>query len=121
MLTAFKRQIIDIPEEYRPDIDELPGDLRRIATAIEEAIPGMGVRLTLILAQIFPGQHMYFRSAEEFLIAYRDEAIRTEYDQGNVTAKELATKTGLSLRHVEKILSGPPSQDELQERQMRLF
>jgi len=119
MLQLFKQNIIDVPEAYRPRIEELPGDLRRVAEAVESVLPEMGVRLTLILAQGFPGQHMYFRSVKEILINYRDEAMRSEYDLGNITAKELATRTGLSLGHVEKILARAGK--EVEDRQMKLF
>jgi len=117
----FRKPIIDIPEEYRPAIDELPGDLQRIAAVIEEVIPEHGVRITLILAQAFPGHPVYFRNPVKVIAAYRDNAMRAEYDRGGITAKELAIKTGLSLRYVEKILAMPSSQEELEERQFRLF
>lgn len=105
-LRLFKPRIIDLPEAYRPQIEEMPGDLRRIAEEIEAILPQMGVRLTLILAQIFPGQDMYMRSAKEVLAAARDRMMRDHYDapNSNITAKDLATQTGLSLGHVEKIL-----------------
>ena len=114
-------EIIEIPEAYRPTIDNLPGDLRRIAAAIEASIPGEGVRLTLLLAQVFPGLPLYFRKVDEYLRAIRDDAIRAEYDLGGITAKELALKYRLCLRQIEKILARPSSQVELQERQLPLF
>jgi len=113
--------IIDIPEFYRPQVDDLPGDLRRIAAAIDDYIPGEGVRLTLLLAQIFPGQHIYIRNARVYLRAIRDDGIRAEYDLGGITSKELATKYRLCLRQIEKILARPSSQAELEEKQMSLF
>lgn len=114
-------EIIHIPERYWPAIEELPGDLRRIAEAIERHIPGHGVRLTLLLAQIFHGNPVYFRNIKPLLRAYRDDAIRAEYDQGGVTAKELAMSYRLCLRQVEKILAQPGSQAELEAKQLRLF
>lgn len=97
--------IIHLPEQYWPAVEELPGDLERVAAAIEEHVPGDGVRITLLLAQIFHGQPMYFRSVDNFLRKWRHDCIRADYDRGGVTAKVLATRYRLSLRQVEKILS----------------
>ena len=114
-------EIIDIPEPYRPTIEELPGDLRRIAAAIERHIPGEGVRLTLLLAQVFGGMPVYFRQVKQYLRPIRDDAIRAQYDQGGITAKELAMLHRVSLSTVEKILARPASQAELKAKQGRLF
>lgn len=97
-------KVIEIPEEYRPDIDDLPGDLARIATIIEELRPGHGVELTLFLAQAFRGQNMYFRNVDYLVRQVRDDAIRKEYDQGT-RVRDLALKWRLCQRRVEKILS----------------
>lgn len=111
--------VIHLPEEYWPAIEELPGDLRRVAEAIDEHIPGDGVRLTLLLAQIFHGQPVYFRSIKRYLTSLQHDRIRADYDLGGVTAKVLATRYRLSLRQVEKILSSPGKTTD--ERQLRLF
>lgn len=113
-------ELIHLPPEYHPPIDELPGDLKRIAEAIEAGIPGEGVRLTLLLAQVFHGQPVYFRTIEHLIRRWRDDRVRAEYDGGLVTAKELATKIRLSLRQVENIL-GQPDARRMEEKQMRLF
>lgn len=120
-ILGFRREIIDIPEAWRPNIEDLPGDLKRIAEAIERHIPGQGVRMTLLIAQVFPGQTAYFRNPVKWMIAWRDDAMRAAYDQGGVTAKDLATITGLCTRQVEKILARPDSQAELKDKQLRLF
>lgn len=112
--------LIHLPPEYHPPIDELPGDLRRIAEAIEAGIPGEGVRLTLLLAQVFHGQPVYFRTVDHLIRRWRDDRLRAEYDGGQTTAKELATKSRLSLRQVENILSQPDTR-RVNEKQMRLF
>lgn len=122
-----RRPIIVLPDEYLPEVEELPGNLRKIAEAIEECLPGQGTRITLILAQRFLAIPLYFRSVEKFLNHYRDERMRAEYDSSGVdgapvvTALDLALKTGLGLRTVEKILARPASQEELESKQMRLF
>lgn len=102
----LKTEIIDLPEEYRPNIDELPGNLRWIATVIDELLPGKGVQITLALAQRFNG-HVYFRKVDKFINAWRDDRIRSEYDQGLITRKELVVKTGLSLTQINRILDRP--------------
>lgn len=112
----FRRAIIDIPEAWRPKIEELPGTLKWMAEVIERHIPGQGVRLTLLIAQAFPGQSLYILSAEKWIRGYRDEFMRSAYDQGGVTVKELAAMTGLCTRQVEKILARPSSQKELKEK-----
>jgi Mor family transcriptional regulator len=111
-------KVIDIPEEYRPEISELPGDLEFIARGLEEHMPGMGVWITLVMAQIFPGQPLYIRSIKDLLITIRDDAMRKEYDEG-AKVKELAFKFHLSTRWVEDILSRTGKKNN--DRQMRLF
>jgi len=111
-------RVIDIPDEYRPAIEELPGDLQRIAEHIELHRPGRGVEITLLLAQIFRGQNLYIRNIDYLLRQIRDDAIRAEYDRGGVTGRELATRWGLSQRMVEKILASAGKEDG---RQLNLF
>jgi len=113
---------IEIPEEYRPEIDHLPGDLARIAEMIEEHWPSMGVVLTLFLAQVFRGQNLYFRNIDYLIRQIRDDAIRKEYNEGH-KVREIALKWRLSKRWVEDILSRPGKmdQDESAERQLNLF
>jgi Mor family transcriptional regulator len=113
-------ELIHLPPEYHPAIEDLPGDLKRVAEAIEEGIPGEGVRLTLLLAQVFHGQPVYFRTVEHLIRRWRDDRMRAEYDGGLFTAKELATKIRLSLRQVENIL-GQPDARRMNEKQLKLF
>ena len=115
-------ELIHLPPEYHPPIDELPGDLKRIAEAIEAGIPGEGVRLTLLLAQC-PGiraNPVYFRSVDNFIRRWRDDQMRAEYNPPEVTAKVLSAKTRLSLRQVENIL-GQPDTRRVEDKQMKLF
>jgi len=102
--------IINIPPEYQPEIADLPGALEQVAEAIEAHIPGQGVRLTLILSQVFAGQYVYFRNTNMFVLSWRNDRIRADYDLGGVTVKALASKYRLCQRSVEKILSCPSSQ-----------
>ena len=115
-------EIIEIPAAYRPTIDELPGDLSRIAAAIEEHIPGDGVRLTLLLAQVFGGTPVYFRRVDRFVRPIRDDAMRARYDQGDVSMKEIALLFGVSLSTAERVLARPSSPAaQQQEKQGKLF
>jgi len=107
------KRLVDLPLEYLPQPEDLPGDLARIAREVESFLPGQGVRLTLALCQIFPGQTIYFRNPGRWLRAWRDQVIRNVYDEGGETIKTLATATGLSCRQIEIILAQspePPSQ-----------
>jgi len=111
-------KVVKIPEEYWPEIDALPGDLAFIARGLEQYLPGSGVQVALILAQVFKGQPLYIRGIEELLLKIRNDAIRKEYDSG-VKVKELAFKFDLSVRWVEDILAR--EEQSPAEKQMRLF
>ena len=111
------KRLVDLPPEYLPPPSELPGDLARIAAEIESFLPGQGVRLTLALCQIFPGQAVYFRNPGRWLRAWRDQVIRRLYDGGGESIKSLATATGLSCRQIDTILAQSPEPDK----QLRLF
>jgi Mor family transcriptional regulator len=113
-------EIIEIPDEWRPSIDELPGDLALVASGIEAQRPGQGVELTLLLAQLFKGISVYFRNVDELLRGVRNRAIRADYDAG-VRVKELACRYRLSTRQIENILAEPENREQRADRQMKLF
>lgn len=119
-ILGYRKAIIDIPAEWRPAIDELPGDLRRIAEVLDKRIPDQGVRLTLLIAQEFPGQYVRFHNPKKFLDRWRNAMLRIEYDSGT-SVRELTTLTGLSDRQVRDILNRPDKQGEVKEKQMKLF
>ena len=100
----IEKKVIDIPEPYRPKIEDLPGELSRIAAVIEQHRPGQGVELTLFMAQVFRGQNLYFRNIDYLIRQIRDDAIRRGYDQG-AKVKDLALRWHLSKRWVEEILA----------------
>lgn len=120
-LAQFRRPVVHLPDQWLPEIEALPGELKYIAEAIEQHMPGMGVRTTLLLAQVFPAQHLYIRKADKFILNWRNSVMRSLYDQNAVTGKELAGLTGLSTRQVWDILGSPDSQAEQEKKQMRLF
>ena len=108
---------MSIPDEYRPTIEELPGELGRIAEHIEEYLPGQGLDITLTLAQLFRGQNLYIRNIDFLLRRVRNDAIRQEYDQGT-SVKRLTTRWSLSTRIVEKILAKP---GRAEDNQLKFF
>jgi Mor family transcriptional regulator len=113
--------IAGLPAEYRPPIGELPGDMRVIAGALEEDFPGLGVLITLSLAQRLGGGWTYIRRLNNPLIDWRNDQIRAMYDQGGVTVRELARIWRLSQSSIEKILARPSKRAARPDRQMRLF
>lgn len=114
-------KLIHIPDEYLPEIDELPGDLKRIAAEVDLHRPGDGVEIALLLGQLFPGIPLYMHNIDKLARAIRDDAIRVEYDAGGTTIRELALKYGRSTRRIEQILNQAPSQKELKKKQGSLF
>ncbi len=114
-------KVIELPDDCLPDIEELPGDLRRIAKAVEEVWPGHGVKVAMLLGQLFPGIPLYINSVKKFARKRRDAAIRAEYDQGGITVKDLAIKYRRSKRRIEQILAQPESQEEIKSRQQSLW
>lgn len=115
------KPIIDLPEEYRPSIDDLPGDMQLIAAALEEAFPGMGIPVVMELAQRFGGSPLYIHKLKKTFTEWRNDRIRAMYDRGGVSGRELAWYWRLSQSSIEKILAQPSSQRELEEKQLRLF
>lgn len=101
------KQLADLPKKYRPAIEDLKGDMQAMALGLEERFPGMGALITLALSDIFNGQWVYVRRMKGAMTVWRDDSIREQYDQGNVTARELARTWGLSQSSIEKILSKP--------------
>lgn len=116
----IKKKIIEIPEEYLPGIDDLPGGLARIAAEIEQYRPGEGVKLTLFLAQVFAGQPLYMRSIKDLLRKIRNDAMIADYDAGGVTMLDLASKFNLSHRRVKEILAAPGGPTK-NDKQLELF
>ncbi len=119
-LEQFRRQVIHLPDEWLPPAEKLPGELRHIAETLDAYFPGLGVRIALILAQRYPSQALYIHSADKFMRNWRDDIMRSLFDQGT-TAHTLAGLSGLSERQVWNILSRPDSQDELKKKQLNLF
>lgn len=101
--------IIELPEDALPDIEEMSGDLRLLAELV-------GVATALKIAQVFGGTMLRIAKGDKWLRRQRDRCIRRDYDAG-ISATELARKYHLSERQIWNIL-GTVDEDE---RQMKLF
>ncbi|MGD9947665.1 MAG: Mor transcription activator family protein [Desulfobulbus sp.] len=104
-----------LPEQYRPSIDELPGDMQLVAEAIESSFPGMGVHVAMVLSKRFGGGPIYIRKMNGELLRWRNDQIRSMYDHGGVTGRELAWYWQLSQSSVEKILAKPGEQHKAED------
>lgn len=99
--------IHQLPEQYRPSVDELPGDMQLIAEVVEESFPGIGIPVVMVLARRFGGSPLYIRKLNGPLLRWRNEQIRAMYDNGGVSGRELAWYWQLSQSSIEKILAQP--------------
>jgi AraC-like DNA-binding protein len=102
--------INDMPDQYLPELSDLTGDLRMLAELV-------GVRMALQISALFDGTPARLYGHRRWLIRWRDQLIRAEYDKGGISIIDLARKVGLSDRHVLTILGKVPGE----ERQMKLF
>lgn len=100
----MRANVIEIPDEYMPVIEELPGDLSEVAKVIEEKVPGKGVAVTLAIANHFHGTYIYCHNVTALLRGARDRNIRSWRDQGH-TVPEIARRVGLGERRVWDILN----------------
>ena len=112
-------ELRNLPQKYLPNLEELPGDMQLIASALEDAFPAMGVQICMVLAQRFGGSPLYIRKLNGAFLEWRNDRIRAMYDQGGITGRELGWYWGLSQSSIEKILAETPKNNK--ERQMQLF
>ncbi|GAB6191132.1 Mor transcription activator family protein [Desulfocastanea catecholica] len=99
-----------MPDDVLPTIDELSGDMRIVAELV-------GVRMALTIAERFGGTPVMLYGHKKWLIRWRDQEIRAEYDRGDISGVALARKHGLCDRQVWNILGREPGED----RQLKLF
>lgn len=99
-----------------PKVDELPGDLSRLAAIIDQVIPGKGVETTIRIANEFRGTYIYCHNTDALYRAARDRWITEQYDLG-MKVPVIARKIKLSERQVWTILGKEP----VNSRQGRLF
>lgn len=116
------RNLLQLPEQYRPTIDELPRDMQTMAQALEEDFPGLGVQIMLSLAQRVGGAWYYVRKLDKLPMKWRNDTIREMYDSGKYTAKDLSRIWRLSHRQIQYILEAPSvSRQAEEEKQLKLF
>ncbi len=105
-----------LPPELMPTIEELPGDLRRIAEIIDEVAPGCGVLAGLRLEAEYRGTAAYFHNMDEWRRKLRNNWIRRRYDQGG-RPNDIAREANLAIRQFWNIVGCEPVDD----RQLKLF
>jgi len=116
------RHLLQLPEQYRPAIDELPKDMQIMAQALEEDFPSLGVLIVLSLAQRIGGGWYYVRKLDKLPMEWRNDTIREMYDSGEYTAKDLSRIWRLSHRQIQYILADAGhSQKDIKEKQLKLF
>ncbi|ADW18594.1 putative bacteriophage DNA transposition protein B [Desulfobulbus propionicus DSM 2032] len=101
-------EIIDLPPDAWPRLEELNGDMRTIAELI-------GIGNALKLAQRFDGTPVRIYGWKTWTRSWRDRCIRSDYDTGKYSGVELARKYGLQERQIWNILGRSDG------RQLRLF
>lgn len=111
-----KKDIEQRLADLAPAINELPGDLSRLAAIIDAAVPGRGVDVTLRIAKEFRATYIYCHSTDALKRSARDRLLIELYNQG-AKVPALARAVSLSERRVWKILGKEPVDD----RQGRLF
>lgn len=108
---AGESDIVELPDDALPGLDNLNGDLRMLAE-----VPGVGVAMALRIAQNFGGTPIRIYGVGKWLRRHRDRCIRRDYDNG-ISAVDLGRKYKLSERQIWNILGTP----EPDERQMGLW
>lgn len=104
--------IIRLPKEALPSIEELTGDLRIVAEVV-------GVEKALELGQRFYGVQIRLWNTKKFIRRWRDKQIRKDCDAG-MSGVELAKKYNLTDRQVWNIL-GQADVSASDDRQLGLF
>jgi len=111
----------DIPKEFWPEPEELPGDLARLAELVDQAVPGRGVEVTLRIARAFRGTYIYCHNIDALLRKPRDRWIREQYARG-ARVPDIARKVGLGERRGWDILGSAGKSGKVKDdRQMGLF
>lgn len=103
-------QLIRLPREAWPTIDELPdGDMRQLAEEV-------GMEKLMSLYAQFRSTSIYFGGLDKLLRRHRDNLIRKDFDRlttdrsARKAVKELARKFDLSDRWVWELVGRPDEQ-----------
>jgi Mor family transcriptional regulator len=89
--------IIELPDDALPEIEELAGDLRLLAEIV-------GVKPALIVAQRLGGTPLRIPTGRKWILRWRNKMMRAEADRGGITVVDLARKYRLSERQTYNIL-----------------
>lgn len=100
------QNIIKLPPDALPSLDDLHGDLRLLAEIV-------GVEMALLVGQIVDGTPLQIYGVRTLLRKVRDKRMRAEYDAGGITVVDLARKNCMTERQAYNIL-GKPEPDERQ-------
>jgi len=87
-----------LPSADKKLVEKLPGDLKRIAEEV-------GLNNALKISAIFGGVSIYIPACAQLRRERRNQKIRSEYDAGSITVKNLASKYSLTERQTFTILS----------------
>lgn len=112
---SIYKNLASLPENLLPGLAEMPGELARIAAAIEEIAPGKGVRAALRIVDEYGATPIYIQNMESFRAKLRNREIIKLYD-GGMTANEIARRLDVSESTVRKALA-----DTVDDRQLKLF
>ena len=111
--------LTELPDEYLPKIDDLPGELAQLAREIA-VITGdeQAVRIVLHLEQQFRGTAVYFHNLDQLRRKVRDRTIIERYTAGE-KADDIARSVGRSSRQIWNILGREPHIED--SRQLSLW
>ena len=108
-----------LPDEYLPEIDDLPGELAQLAREIAVFVgPKMAVRIVLLLERSYRGTSIYFHNVDAIRRRVRNQKIIERYSAGE-RVDDIARSIGMSSRQVWNILGNEPDVEDV--RQMKLF
>lgn len=108
-----------LPDEYLPQIDDLPGELAQLARVIARLVgPVLAVRIVLLLEQAYRGTSIYMHNTDGLRRKARNARIVERYNAGE-RADDIARSVGMSSRQVWNILGNEPELEDT--RQLRLF
>lgn len=96
--------IEQMPDDVLPAITDLTGDLYILAEMV-------GVRKALEISERFDSTPIRLYGHKKWLRRWRDQCMREEYDQGNITVVELARRHNMGERQTFNILGKEPVDD----------
>ena len=103
--------LMEVPDEFLPPIEGLPGDLAKIAEAVRPYVSNdcAAVRVVFALSIDFESTQLYFHNLDDFRRRWRNLMLRQDYDRMSRSGEpniiqRLARKYSLSVRWAWDIL-----------------